>query len=116
MTDETKPDGSGGDFWVNGIVAVRNGQPYVQLSNEKGMIAQLTMRQTQQIAMDMLVMASRTEADAMIFAFFSKLDLPPEAAGALMAQFREFRAELDSEKLERPSDQEGGLPPRSQGE
>ncbi len=24
------------DFWVNGIVAVRDGKPYIQLSNEKG--------------------------------------------------------------------------------
>jgi hypothetical protein len=89
MTDETNhedqpKDQPGGDFWVNGIVAARNGMPYVQLSNEKGMIAQLTMAQTRQIAMDMLVMSSRTEADAMIHAFFSKLDLPLQAAMALM--------------------------------
>lgn len=32
------------DFWVNGIVAARDGEPYVQLSNEDGMIAQLTFR------------------------------------------------------------------------
>ena len=114
MTDETNhEDKPGGDFWVNGIVAARNGQPYVQLSNEKGMIAQLTMAQTRQIAMDMLVMSSRTEADAMIHAFFSKLELPLQAAMALMADFREFRAELDREKLERPSDQEGDLPGRN---
>jgi hypothetical protein len=118
MTDETNhedqpKDQPGGDFWVNGIVAARNGQPYVQLSNEKGMIAQLTMAQTRQIAMDMLVMSSRTEADAMIHAFFSKLELPLQAAMALMADFREFRAELDREKLERPSDQEGDLPGRN---
>jgi hypothetical protein len=120
MTDETNhedqpKDQPGGDFWVNGIVAARNGQPYVQLSNEKGMIAQLTMAQTRQIAMDMLVMSSRTEADAMIHAFFSKLDLPLQAAMALMAEFREFRAELDREKLERPPDQEGDLPARQGG-
>ena len=52
------------DFWVNGIVAVRDGKPYVQLSNEKGMIAQLSMSQTRQIAMDMLQMA-RAEAEAL---------------------------------------------------
>ena len=38
------------DFWVNGIVAQRDKQPYIQLSNEKGMIAQLTMAQARQVA------------------------------------------------------------------
>jgi len=33
------------DFWVNGIVSQRDKQPYIQLSNEKGMIAHLTMSQ-----------------------------------------------------------------------
>ena len=31
------------NFFVNGVVAQRDKQPYVQLSNEKGMIAQLSM-------------------------------------------------------------------------
>lgn len=94
------------DFWVNGIVAVRDKMPYVQLSNEKGMIAQLTMAQTRQIAMDMLQMASRTEADAMLLKFFDKMDFPEGAAAALMQEFRDFRAELDAEKLERSQDPE----------
>jgi hypothetical protein len=83
------------DFWVNGVVAVRNGLPYVQLSNEKGIIAQLSMSETRQIAMDMLVMASRTEVDAMVIKFFSKFDLPKEAASGMLVEFRDFRAELD---------------------
>jgi hypothetical protein len=92
------------DFWVNGIVAVRDGKPYIQLSNEKGMIAQLSMSETRQIAMDMLVMAARTEADAQIHRFFEKAGLPNEAAVLLMKDFRDFRAELDAEKAERSSD------------
>lgn len=92
------------DFWVNGVVAVRNGLPYVQLSNEKGMIAQLSMSETRQIAMDMLVMAARTEADAMIHKFFAKEEFPPEASAAVMVGFRDFRAELDADKAERPQD------------
>jgi hypothetical protein len=92
------------DFWVNGIVAVRNGLPYVQLSNEKGMIAQLSMSETRQIAMDMLVMAARTEADAMIHKFFAKEEFPPEASNAVMIGFRDFRAELDADKAERSTD------------
>jgi hypothetical protein len=92
------------DFWVNGIVAVRDGNPYIQLSNEKGMISQLSMSETRQIAMDMLVMAARTEADAMIHKFFSKEEFPQDAANALMVAFRDFRAELDADKAERSSD------------
>ena len=98
------------DFWVNGIVAVRDGKPYIQLSNEKGKIAQLTMSQTRQIAMDMLVMASRSEADAMIFKWFRKNVFPDAAVAALMQDFRDFRAELDADKAERSSDGNDATP------
>jgi tagatose-1,6-bisphosphate aldolase len=97
------------DFWVNGIVSNRDQQPYVQLSNEKGMIAQLSMSQARQIAMDMLVMASRTECDAMVVKFFSKLELPPQAASAMLVEFRDFRAELDDENIQHTH--RGELPP-----
>lgn len=85
------------DFWVNGVVAVRDKKPYIQLSNENGMIAQLSMSQTRQIAMDMLQMAARTEADAMLIEFFKRHEFPDEAAARLMQMFRDFRAELDAE-------------------
>lgn len=52
-------------FWVNGIVSNRDKQPYIQLSNEEGMIAQLTVGQARTIAQDMLIMASRCECDSM---------------------------------------------------
>jgi hypothetical protein len=90
------------NFWVNGIVAARDNMPYIQLSNERGIIAQLSMSETRQIAMDMLIMASRTEADAMIHNFFAERGLPKEASGQLMIEFRDFRAKLDAEKAERP--------------
>lgn len=90
-----------GEFWVNGIVAARDKQPYVQLSNEKGMIAQLSMAQAQSIAMDILVMAARTEADAMIRKFFDKEEFPQGACDAVMLEFRDFRAALDQEKVEK---------------
>lgn len=64
------------DFWVNGIVSSRDKQPYVQLSNEKGMIAQLSMGQARKIAMDILVMCSRTEMDAMLHRFMSATTAP----------------------------------------
>jgi hypothetical protein len=96
---EEMPTGQG--FWVNGIVAVRDGIPYIQLSNEKGMIAQLTMSQARQVANDIVIMCSRSEADAMIFKFFNKFELPEQAAGLLMQEFRDFRFELDEDKPER---------------
>jgi hypothetical protein len=92
------------DFWVNGVVAVRDGNPYIQLSNEKGMIAQLSMSEARQVAGDILVMASRTEADAMIVKFFGKFDLPKEAASGMLIEFRDYRAELDAEKAERSNE------------
>lgn len=87
------------NFWVNGIVAQRNIEPYIQLSNEKGMIAQMSMGEARQVAHDILVMCSRTEADAMIYKFFKKSELPMEAAAAMMQMFRDFRAELDDEEV-----------------
>jgi hypothetical protein len=94
------------DFWVGGIVSARDGKPYIQLSNEKGMIAQLSMSETQQIAMDMLVMAARTEADSMIHKFFHDKGAPGHVSGQIMVEFRDFRAALDAEKAERSADDE----------
>jgi len=87
------------DFWVNGIVSHRDEQPYVQLSNEKGMIAQLSMGQARKIAMDILVMASRAEMDAMVLKFFGQFE-NKEASAAAMQLFRELRFELDQERVE----------------
>lgn len=89
------------NFWVNGIVAVRDHQPYIQLSNDKGMIAQLSMSEARQVAQDIMVMASRTEADAMIWKFFNKQGFPTGAGEAIMVEFRDYRAELDDDKAMR---------------
>lgn|SRR5262245_41559469 len=88
------------EFWVNGIVSQRDNQPYIQLSNEKGIFAQLSMAQARQVAQDILVMASRTEADAMVLKFFNAEELPEQAGGLFMVQFRDFRAKLDDEAIE----------------
>lgn len=90
-----------GHFWVNGIVAARNKKPYVQLSTEKGVMAQFSMSEARQVASDILTMAARTEADAMLLKFFDKQEFPEEAGAALMVAFRDFRAELDSEEATR---------------
>jgi hypothetical protein len=88
-------------FFVTGIVAARDKMPYIQLANENRMVAQLTMAQAHQIALDILVMAARTEADAMLLKFFKRSNFPDGAAGHLMVMFRDFRAELDAERTER---------------
>jgi len=88
-------------FWVNGIVAVRDKRPYVQLSTDQGIVVQLSMSDARQVAMDILQMAARTEADAMILKFFDKAEFPEGASAALMKEFRDFRAELDKEVAER---------------
>ena len=87
-------------LWVNGIVAARDKMPYVQLSNENGMIAQLSMAQAHQVALDILVMSARTEADAMLLKFFARSEFPDEAAAHLMVMFRDFRADLDDEAVD----------------
>lgn len=88
------------ELLVNGIVSHLDHQPYIQLSNEKGIIAQLSMAQARNFAMDILQMCARTEADSMIWQFFRKQEFPEEVAGVLMVGFRDFRAQLDDEKVE----------------
>jgi hypothetical protein len=87
------------DFWVNGIVAARDQQPYIQLSNEQGMIAQMSMAEARQVAQDIQTMCARTEADAMILQFFSEASFPDGLGSDLMIAFREFRAKLDDEAV-----------------
>lgn len=87
-------------LFVNGIVAQRDMQPYIQLSNEHGLVAQMTMAQARNVAFDIVQMCARTEADAMVFKFFDKEDFPADAAKALMHGFRQFRMHLDAGNLE----------------
>lgn len=88
------------DLWVNGIVAHRNRRPYVVLSKNESTVAQLTIAQARSVALDLLRAASYAETDAMVLKFFSKMDFPEAAAGALLVEFRDFRHELDSEAVE----------------
>lgn len=84
---------------VEGIVAARDKRPYVvmYLNNQR---AQLSIADARNVAMDILQMASRTEADAMILKFFKRNEFPAGAAAAIMVDFRDFRKELDSEPIE----------------
>jgi hypothetical protein len=88
-------------FFVTGIVAERDGKPYIQISTEEGMVTQFSMNEARQVAMDMLIQASRTEMDAMILNFLKNEVQAPEAAMVGIVQmFREFRAELDDEQIQ----------------
>ena len=89
------------NLWVNGMVSHRDKQPYIQLSTEKGIFAQLTMAEARNVALDILQMSARTEADVMIHQFFEKEDFPKGADDALMVAFRDFRAALDDQAVEK---------------
>lgn len=86
---------------VEGIVAVRDKQPYIKLFKDGNPIAQMSMAQARNFAHDILTMCARTEADAMIHQFFDKVNFPPQAGAEIMLEFRNFRHALDSEEVER---------------
>jgi hypothetical protein len=94
------------NFWVNGIVSNRDKKPYIQLSNDERMIAQLSMGEARSVAWDILQMCARTEVDAMLLAFMSETgNFDDDAAAALMQYFRDYRAKIDQEKVERGDDE-----------
>ena len=100
MKFDDKAQPTGINFWVQGIVAQRDGQPYVQMANGERMIGQFTVAEARSIAQDLITCASYAEADAMLHRFFKKLDLSMEALGALMIEFREFRHEQAMKTVE----------------
>lgn len=96
---------------VEGIVAMRDKQPYIKLFKDGSPIAQMSMAQARNFAHDILNMCARTEADAIIHKFFADRKFPPDAGAALMLDFRNFRVELDSEDVEKFIDTPSGDPP-----
>ena len=83
---------------IGGVVAQRDKKPYLQISNENGLILQLTMAEARRVAHDILVTCSRIEADAMIQQYVNEeLGGGEEAGVTVMRLFREFRMELDGE-------------------
>jgi len=100
MKPDDKAEPTGINFWVQGIVAARDGQPYIQLANDERMIAQFTIAEARKVAQDLIVSASYAEADAMLHRFFKRLDFPPAALGALMIEFRDLRHEQAMKKVE----------------
>jgi hypothetical protein len=99
-------------FLVNGIVAVRDGQPYIQIIMGEGVMSQWNVTEARSFAWDIIRMCSRTEADAMILKFFNNLDIPKEAAAGFMQEFRDYRHELDRLEVDRgdarPPEEGGG--------
>jgi hypothetical protein len=84
---------------IEGIVAARDKRPYVVMYVNSQRI-QLSIADARNVALDILQMASRIEADAMIQKFFDKAHFPSGAAAALMKEFRDFRLELDMEPVD----------------
>ncbi len=84
---------------ISGMVAKRDKRPYIQVAVD-GRIVQMNVAEARNVAMDILTQIHRAEADAMIIKFFEKQQYPDGAAGALMMEFREFRSQLDRERVE----------------
>jgi hypothetical protein len=80
-------------------VAARDKEPYVRLiiNGEK---AQLNVAEAHKIAVDLIKVAARTEADAMLFRFFTGNLFPPGAAAMLMKDFRYYRQTQDEKPVE----------------
>jgi hypothetical protein len=93
------PNAGDTHVFVDGIVSARDKQPYVRIvvNGEK---AQLSIAEAHKIANDIIKIAARTEADAMVLKFFDRSEFPPGAAAAIMMDFRYFRQELDDEPVE----------------
>jgi hypothetical protein len=102
MNSSDKPNEEanvGEHITVDGIVAQRDFQPYLRIFVNGNQVAQISIAQARKIAADIVQMASRCEADAMIHRFFNKQGLPPQASRALMLEFRKFRQALDEETV-----------------
>lgn len=106
MSQDAKPQPEPVDVWINGIVAVRDQQPYIQLMTSNGIMTQWNVIEARKIANDIVIMCSRTEADAMLMKFFEKMDFPIGATVALMKELRDYRHNLDMIKVESKDDPE----------
>jgi hypothetical protein len=84
---------------ICGIVSSRDHLPYIQISTERGVLSQLSIAEARKVALDILQLSARSEADAMIWKFFHKAEFPDGSVAALMHDFRDFRAALDDEAV-----------------
>lgn len=93
------PNAGDTHIFVDGIVAARDKQPYVRLM-VNGEQAQLTVAEAHKIAVDLIKVAARTEADAMLLQFFNDQQFSEGAGVALMKEFRYFRQRQDEKNVE----------------
>lgn len=102
MSAPKQPE-KGTHILISGIVSGRDKRPYVHV-DVGGRLVQLSIADARNIALDLFRACSYAEADAMILKFFDKQEYPEGAAAALMVEFREFRHELDTENVERTTE------------
>jgi hypothetical protein len=88
-------------FWVAGLVSSESGEPLIELSDENGILAQLSPSAARQVAGDIVTCTARAEADALIVKFFRDNEFPEGALAAAIQMFRDLRAKWDSEEIER---------------
>jgi hypothetical protein len=89
-----------GQFTIDGIVARRDGLPYLRFFGPDGkQVAQVSVAAARKIAADIVQMAARTEADAIIHRFFSQSKVAADTGAKIMVKFREFRLALDREPV-----------------
>lgn len=96
---------------IQGIVSHRDGLPYVQIDID-GHMVQCSMVEARNVSRDIESSCARAEADAIIWRFFSQNHFPQDAAAHLMVMFRDFRAQLDTEAMEKGI-YDPDLPPES---
>lgn len=85
---------------ISGVVSVKDKRPYLHMDYD-GHLIQLSMAEARDHAKDILTACGYAEADAMILKFFDKQHFPDGAALALMKDFRDFRAALEDEEIEK---------------
>jgi hypothetical protein len=86
-------------IFVDGIVSMRDKEPYVRITLN-GERAQLEIASAHKIAVDLIKVAARTEADAMLIQFFGQNEFPAGVSIALMQEFRRYRQEQDEKPVE----------------
>ncbi len=93
---QREPDTS---VWVESLVSHRTGEPLVQIAwyDHTG---QLDVASARQLAFQLLEAADAAISDAFLVKFLRERDLPDEAAGVLLNEFRQYR--IAQEKQDEP--------------
>lgn len=95
-----KSDRKRGEIGVNGIVAMDNGRPYVQLTIDVSP-AQLTPGKAREIALLLLETADAAEGDSVLMAFArNEIGLDDIRAAQLLDQFRQSRDKARGREVE----------------